>query len=279
MNCHDGLLIFNVQRYSLHDGEGIRTVVFLKGCPLKCRWCCNPESQKANPELIYRRSRCIGRDACGLCAQNAPKGVISFAEDQKAVVNFGCAGNDFSWCVCCPAQALAIEGREVPIGEILDTVEQDAAFYRHGKGGLTISGGEPLLQKNVVNLLKQAKERRINTSIETSGYADREHLLEAAKYLDEVFYDIKSLDDEKHYAYTGVHNKRILENLVSLCQSCPEKKITVRTPVIPGFNDSKEDLKKIETFLLELPIVKWEKLPYHTYGVGKYEMLGRKYSL
>jgi pyruvate formate lyase activating enzyme len=94
-----------------------------------------------------------------------------------------------------------------------------------------------------------------------------------------VYYDIKSLDDEKHYAYTGVHNKRILENLISLCYSCPGKKITVRTPVIPGFNDSNEDLKKIETFLIELPIVKWEKLPYHTYGVGKYEMLGRKYSL
>ena len=279
MNCHDGLLIFNVQRYSLHDGEGIRTVVFLKGCPLKCRWCCNPESQKANPELIYRRSRCIGSEACGLCAQNAPNGVISFDEDEKAVVNFGRAGDDFSWCAYCPSRALEIEGREVPIGEILDTVEQDAAFYRHGKGGLTLSGGEPLLQKNVVNLLKQAKERRINTSIETSGYADRELLLEAAKYLDEVYYDIKSLDDEKHYAYTGVHNKRILENLISLCRSCPEKKITVRTPVIPGFNDSNEDLKKIETFLIELPIVKWEKLPYHTYGVGKYKMLGRKYSL
>ena len=279
MACQNEILVFNIQRYSLHDGEGIRTVVFLKGCPLRCRWCCNPESQKACPELIYQRSRCIGRNVCGLCQKSAPSGVISYSADGKAAVDFGRVGKDLSWTRCCPSQALGIEGKKMPVSDILDIVEQDASFYRHGQGGVTLSGGEPLMQENTLPLLRQAKERRLHTSVETCGYVDRKRLLEAAGYLDEMFYDIKTLNEEKHCAYTGVSNRRIIDNLISLCQNYPDKKITVRTPVIPGFNDNEEELKKIEVFLQTFPDLKWEKLPYHTYGLGKYEMLGRKYML
>lgn len=273
------LVIFNIQKYSLHDGSGIRTVVFLKGCPLHCAWCCNPESQNPRPELIYRRNRCLGKESCGLCRKGAGKRVITFDREGKAVVNFREAGDDLSWIDVCPAKALSVEGRRIDIDELLDIVERDAVFYRGDEGGLTVSGGEPLMQANTVILLKRAKERHLRTAIETCGCVGRDRLLSAAPYLDEIFFDIKSLNDEKHAEYTGVSNRLIRENLQALLEAYPEKKVTVRTPVIPGFNDSGEELGRIETFLSRFPGIAWQKLPYHTYGVGKYEMLGRSYPL
>lgn len=273
------MLVFNIQKYSLHDGSGIRTVVFLKGCPLRCRWCCNPESQSTEKELMYRKGRCIGKERCGLCAGCAPEGCLTFDREGKAKIDFSKVRHETEWAGICPAGALTVEGREITIREILDTVERDAVFYRDGKGGLTVSGGEPLLQENTVCLLREARERYIHTAIETCGYAERGRLLEAARYLDEIFFDIKSLNDRKHREYTGAENRMIRENLRALCAAFPEKKITVRTPVIPGFNDSDEELGRIAEFLEQFPQVAWQKLPYHTYGVQKYEMLGRKYSL
>lgn len=272
----DHLRIFNIQKYSLHDGSGIRTVVFLKGCPLRCKWCSNPESQQEEPELIYRRTKCIGCDKCGLCKG---KNGISFDTEGKAQVGFDSAGTDLEWTKICPTGALSIEGRYISIDELLEIVERDSFFYRGGNGGLTVSGGEPLMQENTVKFLRKAKERYLNTAIETCGAVDRERLLTAAQYLDQIFFDIKSVDDGKHRLYTGVTCKVIRENLKALYEAYPEKNITVRTPVIPGFNDTELELRAIENFLSRFPHIKWEKLKYHTYGVGKYEMLGRSYPL
>lgn len=165
------------------------------------------------------------------------------------------------------------------IDEILLKVEQDSVFYKHGNGGMTISGGEPLLQENTVLLLQRAKERRINTAIETCGYVLQERLLLAARYLDTIYMDIKSVNDKKHKEFTGVSAELIRDNFRALCIDFPEKPITARTPVIPGFNDSEEELRGIEEFVGQFPGVKWQRLPYHRFGVGKYEKLGRQYLL
>lgn len=316
------LMIFNIQKYSLHDGTGIRTVVFLKGCPMHCRWCCNPESQHPYPEVMYRQDLCLGRKKCGLCAA-CP--CISFAEEAEATTNDAEASTDNaeastenagaptdnaeartdnvgarqrharkdkacvdfthlpdcpSWAVCCPTRALSVTGREASIQEILEIVERDAAFYRHGRGGMTVSGGEPLMQENTLDLLACAKAHHLNTSIETCGMVPKERVLAAAAYLDQIFFDVKSMDSAKHKEYTGWGNEQILANITALCQAFPKKPITIRTPVIPGFNDAKEDLAQIENFVQHLAsfsAVQWEKLPYHELGVGKYAMLGRPY--
>ena len=271
------LTIFNIQKYSLHDGSGIRTVLFLKGCPLRCLWCCNPESQSPEKELIYRKNRCIGMDKCGLCKKHVD-GAIRTGEDRKAHLDMSICKSKTELSLICPSGALKIEGREISIDDALEIVLQDEIFYR-GKGGLTLSGGEPLAQEASVELLKRAKEERLNTAVESCGLVPTQRLLDAATHLDEIFFDVKSLNPEKHKEYTGVSNEQILNNLKELKKAYPEKKIRVRTPVIPGFNDSQEELDSIEKFLKTIGITDWEKLPYHTYGVGKYEMLGRKYRL
>lgn len=275
----DCLLVFNIQKYSLHDGSGIRTTVFLKGCPLHCAWCCNPESQKPGKELIYRKGRCLGKEKCSLCLGCSPERCISFDNEGKANVDFSMVNDSLEWVNICPTGALSVEGYEMRVGEILDIVERDAVFYRDGKGGITVSGGEPLMQGNTILLLKEAGQRHIHTAMETCGYTERKTLLAAASYLDEIFFDIKSLNDKKHEEYIGVTGKKIRENFDALCAVFDKRKITVRTPVIPGFNDSEEEIDKIEAFLSRYPKVTWEKLPYHTYGVQKYEMLGREYPL
>ena len=271
------LTIFNIQKYSLHDGSGIRTVLFLKGCPLRCLWCCNPESQSPEKELIYRKNRCIGMDKCGLRKKHLD-GAIRTGEDGKAHLDMSICRSRTELSQICPSGALKTEGREISIDEALEIVLQDEIFYR-GKGGLTLSGGEPLAQEACVELLKRAKEEHINTAIESCGLVPTQRLLDAAAHLDEIFFDVKSLNPEKHKEYTGVSNEQILNNLKELKMAYPEKKIRVRTPVIPGFNDTQEELDAIEKFLKTIGITDWEKLPYHTYGVGKYEMLGREYRL
>ncbi|MBR6222909.1 MAG: glycyl-radical enzyme activating protein [Lachnospiraceae bacterium] len=278
MKDDEHLLIFNIQKYSLHDGSGIRTVIFLKGCPLRCLWCCNPESQSVERELIYRKTRCIGMDKCGLCKKCAPLGTIKQGEDGKAEIDIAACTGDLRLADICPSRAIEIEGREITIDEAIDIVRQDEVFYR-GKGGLTISGGEPLSQPGAIGLLKKAKEEFINTAVETCGYVNEDRLLTAAAYLDQIFFDIKSVDEDKHRRFTGSSNALILSNIRALKRTYPDKAIRVRTPVIPGFNDKEEELSAIEDFLASIGINEWEKLPYHTYGVGKYEMLGREYLL
>ena len=216
-------------------------------------------------------------DKCGLCKKHVD-GAIRTGENGKAHLDMSICRSRTELSKICPSGALKIEGREISIDDALEIVLQDEIFYR-GKGGLTLSGGEPLAQEASVELLKRAKEEHLNTAIESCGLVPTQRLLDAAAYLDEIFFDVKSLNPEKHKEYTGVSNEQILNNLKELKKAYPEKKIRVRTPVIPGFNDSQEVLDSIEKFLKTIGITDWEKLPYHTYGVGKYEMLGREYRL
>lgn len=220
------LNVFNIQHYSLQDGPGIRTTVFLKGCPLRCRWCCNPESQNPEPERM---------------------------------------GDE-------------IVGKRMTIDEILKEVEKDEVFYHYGEGGMTISGGEPLMQgQATIELLKEAKNCYISTAIETCGMAPEKILLEAAKYLNMIYFDIKSLNTAKHREWTGVSSGKIIDNLRILRKTYPEKNIIVRTPVIPGFNDTEEELRQIREFLESIGQKEYELLPYHEFGKVKYEKLGREY--
>lgn len=271
--------VFNIQHYSLHDGPGIRTIVFLKGCPMRCRWCCNPESQKYDQEISYVENKCIGLKECGFCRNAAPENAIIFPEN-NAVIDMEKCSDCLKCAEVCPSRAIKVEGKKYGIKELVDIVEKDSVFYGHGDGGLTVSGGEPLTHKEfLVDLLKEAKKRRISTAIETCGYADYEALYDAAKYLDTILFDIKSMDSLKHKEYTGKSNEKILSNFERLCKDYPNINKKVRTPVIPGFNDSVEDILKILDFIKDKPNVSYEPLPYHSFGRGKYKALGREYPM
>lgn len=270
--------VFNIQHYSLHDGPGIRTIVFLKGCPLRCRWCCNPESQSYDKEISYLENKCIGEKECGFCKNICDEKAISFNE--KAIIDRDKCSNCLKCANICPSKAIKVEGKTYSINEVLDIVERDAIFYNHGNGGLTVSGGEPLTHGEfLVSLLKEAKKRRINTAIETCGCADYNTLFEAAKYLDTIMFDIKSMNSEKHKEFTGSDNKIILDNFTKLCRDYPKIHKKVRTPIIPGFNDNIDEIKAIINFIKDKPNVEYEPLKYHSFGKGKYKALGREYLL
>ena len=273
-------LVFNIQNYSLNDGPGIRTIVFLKGCPMRCRWCCNPESQEYKKQMSYIRKNCIGEKECGYCKQSCHQKAISFDKEGKAVIKRDLCTDCLSCTKVCPARAMKQQGKPMEISEIIDQVLRQELFYHHGEGGLTVSGGEPLSHGDfLIRLLKEAKKHRLHTAIETCGYAPYEVLKEALDYLDVIFFDLKSMNDSKHKLYTGKSNKRILNNFRQLQKEHKNTKIIARTPVIPGFNDTIEELEEIQHFVAQGKDISYEMLPYHRFGKGKYEMLGRDYPM
>ncbi len=266
--------VFDIQRYSIHDGAGIRTVVFLKGCPLRCKWCANPESWSLHPELFYIKSRCIG---CKTCVGTCPNQEVISEGENIHVIREKCT-EDVSWAGNCPTGALCVKGKRMETGEVFEEICKDLVFYRQSGGGVTFSGGEPLLQPEfVTEILRFCKEKGISTAVETTGYVSWKALEMALPYTDLFLYDVKTMDTEVHKKWTGLGNERILEHLKQL--SGREADIMVRTPVIPNVNDRKEDIQAIMDYLKECQISKYNILPFHQYGSGKYESIGIPYEM
>ncbi len=273
--------IFNIQKFSLHDGAGIRTVVFLKGCPLACRWCSNPESQAYRPELLYARDRCIGEHECDRCIRVCKAAAIGRDADGKAAIDRSLCNNCGDCAGACPSKALEVSGTLVSVDEVIRAVEQDSGFYVRSGGGLTLSGGEPLAQDSFAErLLATARRRGLDTAIETSGFCRWEALQRVAPLVDQLFYDIKCLDTEKHRVATGVSNEIVLDNFQKLRRDFPATVVVVRTPIIPGLNDSREDIQAIARFIDSAGgATAHELLAYHGFGEPKYQRLGRTYPL
>lgn len=251
--------IINIQRFSIHDGPGIRTTVFFKGCNLRCLWCHNPESQKASPERMFYKHKCVG---CGAC-----RAVCDVAFGSGCDACGKCTG-------VCLYGAREISGRAVSLDELLFEIEKDKDFYEASGGGVTFSGGEPLLQFDFLfEILKKCKEKGIHTAIETAGNVPWERIEALLPYLDNVIFDVKAIDENKHVALTGVTNKVILKNAERLRNTVPEK-LLFRMPVVPGCNDS-----EIEAVVDFVSGHRLELMPYHTIGVGKYDALGVEYTL
>lgn len=251
---------------------------FLKGCPLHCRWCSNPESQHRKPELAWNAGRCLGLAKCGHCYKTCTKGAITPTEDGAPHVNRELCGDCERLCAdACPAQGMIVYGKKRTAKDVLDTVEQDMAFYARSGGGMTLSGGEPLAQKDFATaLLRQARKRRMKTAIETCGMVPEDNIRSAAPYLNSALFDIKHIDSAIHKEATGAENGPILRNFQILSEEFPKIPVLARTPIIPGFNDDKEVIAQIADFLKPFPNVRYEMLPYHRLGTQKYQFLSRK---
>ncbi len=272
-NKADKGLIFDISRYAIHDGPGIRATVFFKGCPLRCQWCHNPEGQEAKPEVIVKEERCAAE--CEQCLDICPQQAISKNGNFITVDREKCdsCGKCKDVCVY---EALDIIGREVSVEDVVREVEKDRIFFDESGGGVTFSGGEPLMQPGFLEaLLKEFKKRGIRTTVDTSGHVPFEILDRTSDHVDLFLYDLKLMDKEKHKTYTGVSNQLILENLKGL--SAKGKDIIVRIPIIPGINDDRESIERIAKYLLSLKTIKKVSLlPFHRGGIQKYKRLGKK---
>ncbi|MGY3723851.1 pyruvate formate lyase activating enzyme [Granulicatella balaenopterae] len=270
--------VFNIQKYSLYDGPGVRTIVFLKGCPLRCKWCANPESLERKIEVMCQDSLC---DNCGLCVDACPLGIHVVDENGQHQVRRDINCNGCKKCVqACPKRALHIVGETKTISELLDIIHEDDAFYDMSGGGVTLSGGECTSQPQAAYaLLKACKEDGLNTAIETCGYARMDRIVKIAEYVDLFLFDLKHMDPVKHNELTGVSNEKILANLKELLRL--GYNVKVRMPMLKLINDSEEEINAIIDFLLpykDLPNFKGiDLLPYHKLGVNKYAQLGIEY--
>lgn len=268
-------IVFDVKRYSIHDGPGIRTTVFFKGCPLSCSWCQNPEGQSPRMEIFYQENRCINCGAClDACDQDAIswKSGVPVTDSTKCVQCGTCAST-------CYAEARELVGRKMTVLEVIAELERDIPFYNESKGGATFSGGEPLLQSEfLLALLKACKDRGIHTALDTCGCATWKIVESIREHVDLFLYDLKLPDDKRHREYTGVSNKQILKNLQKL--SGLGHTIIARVPVIPGINDNEDTMRQIGEYAASLPSLDGvDLLPYHHLGRSKYARLGKMYHL
>ncbi len=261
--------VFDVQRFSLHDGPGIRTVVFLKGCPLRCDWCANPESQRAEPEIAWFVGQCA---LCGRCAETCPREAIRVDEGRVLTDRRLCTACG-ECAAACARGARRLMGRDVAVAEVMAEVRRDAVFYRRSGGGVTFSGGEPLAQPEfLLECLRRCRRWGYHTAVETCGQARWEDLRAAAESTDLFLYDLKHLDSARHRELTGQGNEMVLRNLEQLLGLGAA--VTVRVPVVPGANDDRESLSALAGFVARhRGIRKVELLPYHPLGLHKYEAL------
>ena len=267
-------IIFDIKKFAIDDGPGIRTTIFFKGCLLRCWWCHNPEGQLPTSELMYRRTRC---DSCAECVRICPEEAISCSLKRISINRDHCnlCGK---CCQVCPTGALTIVGKQVSLEEVLREIDKDSIFYDESQGGVTASGGEPLLQLDFLNaLLKECKDRDIRTAVDTCGYASHDAIDKISDKVDLFLYDIKTMDEKKHMKYTGVSNKPILENLKRLAEN--GSNIQIRFPIIPGINDDKENVTETAEFVASCRIKNISLLPYHRAGIEKYKSLSRTYKL
>jgi pyruvate formate lyase activating enzyme len=267
--------IFNIMKYSIHDGPGIRTAVFFKGCPLSCQWCHNPESQNFEQEIMYWPERCLG---CGKCLEVCPSGAIMSEQGRLSYLRDKCqvCGN---CCEACPAGVRELVAKSMTVQEVMTEIEKDIIFYDESGGGVTFSGGEAVMQPAfLLELLRECWKKEIHTAVETCGFLQPESLQAMSAIADLFLYDLKLVDRRRHQEFTGVSNELILENLCWLAEHHP--RVIVRVPVIPGVNDDEQSISQIGEFIASLKRVpEIHCLPYHKAGVEKYRRLGRLYQL
>lgn len=279
-------VIFNVQRFSIHDGPGIRTAVFFKGCPLRCPWCSNPESQSAKVEMTWDRKKCI---SCGTCLSACgrddihmvePSVTSPHGEDKKLIVFDRKNCNVCMMCKeACPTGAISYEGTYRTTDEIMEIVMKDEPFYAESGGGITLTGGEVLAQPVFADeLLTAAKTKGLHTAMETTCYGPKDKFIGLLRNLDLLLCDIKHWDSDKHEAFTGVPLGLIQDN-IRAASNYPTLQVIGRVPVIPGFNYTPDDAAKLSETILGLGVRKVHLLRYHSFGEGKYELLGRKYEM
>lgn len=258
-------MIFDIKHYAIHDGPGIRTTVFLKGCPLNCPWCHNPESKKQQPELMWTPTKCL---SCQSCVESCPEDAL--------ILNGGLYLDEVFCSVCgkcaeaCYPEALKLVGQNMTVSEVIAEIEKDYVFHEESNGGVTFSGGEPLYQPKFINeLLAECKKKNIHTALDTCGYADPRLLLDIIGFVDLWLYDIKHMDSKKHKETIGVSNQLILENLRML----KGENVIIRLPLIPGFNDDLLNIKATGCFLQKNNFKNICILPYHSGGIAKQERL------
>ncbi|MGO5066857.1 choline TMA-lyase-activating enzyme [Clostridium sporogenes] len=273
--------IFNIQKYNMYDGDGIRTLVFFQGCPLRCKWCANPEGLEKKYRVMLKSNLCVN---CGACVSACPVGIHTISNKTlKHEVN-----HDIDCIGCgkckeaCLKSAISIVGEEKTISELLKIVEEDRTFYEMSGGGVTLGGGEVLMQPEAAtSLLMACKQEGINTAIETCGYTKLDTILKVAEFVDLFLFDIKNINSDRHRELTGVRNERILENLQELLKN--KHNVKIRMPLLKGINDSQDEIEKTMEFLLPYKDYKNFKgidlLPYHKMGVNKYNQLGIEYPI
>lgn len=268
--------VFNTQKFSIHDGTGIRTLIFMKGCPLRCIWCSNPESQRTGPEVMFVRSKCTGCGKCAALCREAAVDDVTFDIDRSRCVKCGLCTSK------CYAGAKKMTGRQVTVREMMELIEKDRIFYTNSGGGVTVGGGEPAMQHGFVEeLLKACRESHIHTAIETCGYGRWQDICGMFDNADQIFFDLKAIDPELHRRLTGVSNELILHNAEQA--AVRGKDVIFRIPLIPGCNDSLTNIEETGAFVGGLSgngsNVSIEILPYHDLGRDKYRWLDMDYSL
>ena len=267
--------IFDIKRFAVHDGPGIRTTVFFKGCPLRCLWCHNPESIKIQRQIVFFENKCIG---CGECFKRCPNGAIELTPQGRKYYRDKCTlcGTCVEYCY---AEATVMQGKVVSVEEVIEEVKKDMPFYENSGGGVTLSGGEPTMQPEFcIAILQESKKAGMHTTLDTSGYVKWETFRKILEYVDLILYDNKHMDPLKHKEYTGLSNELILSNLEKLDKlNIP---IEMRMPMIPGLNDSEDNLAAAAQFFGKMKNIERVKLlPYHRLGEGKYERLDMGYEL